>query len=1100
MKKNVALMALTGILTLASCSQGDTPDTTDKTAPTVSLSADPTSLTKEGGTTTLTASASDNVAVTKVEFYRDGNLINTDTAAPFTYVDTLAANATTAVKSYSYTAKAFDSVQSTTSNAVQVTVAGTTTGTPNPTGAAIAITSPTTGASFRVGETVRVTFNRTGTVTDITCKVGDGTAVTANVATSTGFCDVAVTTAGATNITVTGKDSTGATVSNSISVSATAPAANPIGFSSDQYLNPSDRNLVGEDVVNGKYTNQESGWRVLGQVVTTPTNPDPTQDVYVKGKNLNVTFTVPGGATGSIEAFYTRTTGTNVPTNDSIQAADKIGYVANGTSLTVKVDTTRFSEFEGVRQWIVFRVNGTTIYTQPVVTDNTAPQAAQPQFERANNANSNVITLPSDSSIRAARGQIEIYTTNRSLQDQPFGQAPAGSPFAQRRPAGLESITYYVIPEATARTLTDADATRRAADIQNLGTAMTATTPRFATSEGGADTSDYRATFDSTKVADGTYRIYAITRDLVGNQVASSTFQRVFFDNTGPSAAGVTLCDASPLPFISTEPCRYISDVAVLNIGGFADAGVGLDTGTYNVNLGGFPLIYNGVFSNVLTDIGGGLYFIDTNKLADGEQAFNFNGVTDYLGNPISAEELARLNANKITIDNTDPTLEINRPNGSQFRSGEEISVDIKATDRTSGVYQNLAFWDDSFIGGGDVATLVSANQVMHPVELGRVTAPTPTTFLAEVTNNPRMTAPYVVGGPRIQQYMTTAIATDKAGNATMRTVPVNILNKYDNAGVTGTLAVPQLGRYDGHRQSEVAAFTGAVNKTFTIDPFGANSTQITRPATLFNANRDNLSLLENGTRALSVMNGTTGSETIKTVNNFGAFAANDWATIQGYLLGTGFGAADAEARATAQRDAAVNRLRDAALLAARDRTLTTEERAQLIALGARGSTLTAVTLDGRFTYSADTPQDTDDVATVVNDAKTNVFDPILEVTLDNLDKFYSDPSLARGATGTALRQDRIYTQNWGETTAPWLKLGDTATPAQGKYVFTTNGLNNLYWNMQDDRASSYPSSTYSFVPEFFSVMGLRATYDALAGIVMDSAGAYNYYGEFYNP
>ncbi len=81
----------------------------DTTAPVVSASESGTS-----GTITLSATASDNVGVTKVEFYVDGALKSTDTTAP--YAATL--NSTTLTNgSHALTAKAFDAAGNTTTSA-----------------------------------------------------------------------------------------------------------------------------------------------------------------------------------------------------------------------------------------------------------------------------------------------------------------------------------------------------------------------------------------------------------------------------------------------------------------------------------------------------------------------------------------------------------------------------------------------------------------------------------------------------------------------------------------------------------------------------------------------------------------------------------------------------------------------------------------------------------------------------------------------------------------------------------------------------------------------------------------------------------------------
>ena len=97
----------------------------DKTPPTVSISA-PSAGATVSGSTTITATASDNVGVTKVEFYEAGTLIATDTTSPYStsWDTTSVANNT-----YSLTAKAYDAAtNSTISTAVSVTVNNTVTG------------------------------------------------------------------------------------------------------------------------------------------------------------------------------------------------------------------------------------------------------------------------------------------------------------------------------------------------------------------------------------------------------------------------------------------------------------------------------------------------------------------------------------------------------------------------------------------------------------------------------------------------------------------------------------------------------------------------------------------------------------------------------------------------------------------------------------------------------------------------------------------------------------------------------------------------------------------------------------------------------------
>ncbi len=95
------------------------PPPPDTTPPATSITS-PANGATVSGTITVTASASDNVGVTQVEFYLDGVLKSTDTSAPYEW----AWNTTTSTNgSHSLTSKAYDAANnSATSAAVSVTV------------------------------------------------------------------------------------------------------------------------------------------------------------------------------------------------------------------------------------------------------------------------------------------------------------------------------------------------------------------------------------------------------------------------------------------------------------------------------------------------------------------------------------------------------------------------------------------------------------------------------------------------------------------------------------------------------------------------------------------------------------------------------------------------------------------------------------------------------------------------------------------------------------------------------------------------------------------------------------------------------------------
>src|SRR6266480_2738772 len=138
----------------SSSASATTPAPPDTTPPTVSITS-PVSGATVGGTTSVTASASDNVGVVGVQFLLDGaNLGVEDTTAPYS----VSWNTTTASNgSHTLTAVARDAAGNrTTSAPVTVTVFNDTT---PPT---VSITSPVSGAT--VGGTTSVTANASDNV------------------------------------------------------------------------------------------------------------------------------------------------------------------------------------------------------------------------------------------------------------------------------------------------------------------------------------------------------------------------------------------------------------------------------------------------------------------------------------------------------------------------------------------------------------------------------------------------------------------------------------------------------------------------------------------------------------------------------------------------------------------------------------------------------------------------------------------------------------------------------------------------------------------------------------------------------------------------
>ncbi len=147
----------------------------DTTPPTVSISSPASgSAYTTAQTVTITASASDNVGVSKVEFYDGTTLKATDTASPYTYAwaFTSANNGT-----HSWTAKAYDAAGNVkTSTAVSLTVNIASADTTPP---SVSISSPASGSAYTTAQTVTITASASDNVGVSKVEFYDGTTLKA---------------------------------------------------------------------------------------------------------------------------------------------------------------------------------------------------------------------------------------------------------------------------------------------------------------------------------------------------------------------------------------------------------------------------------------------------------------------------------------------------------------------------------------------------------------------------------------------------------------------------------------------------------------------------------------------------------------------------------------------------------------------------------------------------------------------------------------------------------------------------------------------------------------------------------------------------------
>jgi C1A family cysteine protease len=133
------------------------PPAPDTTAPTVSLTA-PTNGSTVSATVAMNASASDNVGVSKVEFYQGSTLLYSDTSSPYSFNwNTL----TVSNGIYNLSAKAYDAAGNSGASPI---VAVTVNNVPDYSNPAVTITSPASGSLLPAKGTVTISTTATDDV------------------------------------------------------------------------------------------------------------------------------------------------------------------------------------------------------------------------------------------------------------------------------------------------------------------------------------------------------------------------------------------------------------------------------------------------------------------------------------------------------------------------------------------------------------------------------------------------------------------------------------------------------------------------------------------------------------------------------------------------------------------------------------------------------------------------------------------------------------------------------------------------------------------------------------------------------------------------
>lgn len=201
----------------------------DITAPATAVITAPAANAVLTNTATITATATDNVGIDHVDFYRGTTLIAGDTAAPYSvqWDTTNVANG-----SYSLTAKAYDAAgNSKTSAAVAVSVNNVVVPPPDTTAPTVSITTPANGATVSGSVTLGATASDTESgIAKVSFYRGGTTLIDTDTTGTPGYAVVWDTTAVANGTyTLTAKATDGATTPNTgTSAAITVTVANDL--------------------------------------------------------------------------------------------------------------------------------------------------------------------------------------------------------------------------------------------------------------------------------------------------------------------------------------------------------------------------------------------------------------------------------------------------------------------------------------------------------------------------------------------------------------------------------------------------------------------------------------------------------------------------------------------------------------------------------------------------------------------------------------------------------------------------------------------------------------------------------------------------------
>lgn len=638
----------------------------DITPPTVAITSPASGATLTGSAVTISADATDNVAVSSVEFFVGATSVGVDTTAPYA----VTWDSTTVLDgNVSITAKATDTSALTTTSAARTVKVDNT-------GPSVSVTAPSAGAAVSGSSvTVSASASDVSGVASVEFFVG---AVSIGVDSSGPFSvtwDSTSASEGGVSITALATDTLGhstASAARVVTVDNTAPTvtiSNPTdGTSVNGSVNivatVTDASaVVVEFLVNGVVINTDSVGPSYDTAWNTTLEPDGPASLTARATD----------AAGHVTTSSAISVTVQNATPDSTPPTASLTAPTSGATLTGAVTLSANANDDIAVAKVEFFV-GTTL----VGTDTTSPYSIAWDSTSAPNGPVSITAKATDTSANEAT-------------------STAVSAAVQNADTSLPTVS-LTAPAADA-TISGTAVTISASATDNIGVAKV----EFfvgATIVGTDATEPYSITWNSASAPDGPVSITAKATDTSGNAITSAA-RSATVKNTGPAVALTAPDDGATVSGKSVTISATATDsVPITKVEFFAGATlIATDTSApYSIKW-------------MSTTVADGAYVL-TAKATD-----NLDLVTTSAGRTVTVRN-----------DTTSPTVSLSAPAAGATVSGSSVSISASASDNI-GVAKVEFFvgaalvgtdttspysiaWDSTSVGDGNVSLTAQATDV----------------------------------------------------------------------------------------------------------------------------------------------------------------------------------------------------------------------------------------------------------------------------------------------------------------------------------------------------------------------------------------------------